>query len=53
MVSSWVDLELCMRHDNGHLTAAMTKHVDDLKLIGEPERVNQIQQALQKVFWRA
>ena len=50
MVSSWADLELCMRHDNGRLTAAMTKHVDDLKLAGEPERVSQIQRELQKVF---
>ena len=50
MKASKIDAELCMRHDGGRLSAAMTTHVDDLKLTGEPERTNLIQRELHKLF---
>ena len=50
MQPSLIDNELCMRHEGGQLTALMTKHVDDLKTTGEPERVKQILTELQQVF---
>ena len=50
MKSSQVDNELCMRHCNGRLTAAMTKHVDDLKGTGDSTTAQHILSELQKVF---
>ena len=50
MVSSQIDPELCMSHVKRKLTAAMTKHVDDLKLPGNSERMNLTMRELQKVF---
>ena len=50
MKSSQVDGELCMRHVQGRLVAVLTKHVDDLKLTGEPNAVKNILAELQKVF---
>ena len=50
MTSSQVDNELCVRHSGGKLTAAMTKHVGDLKTTGEVERVKTILSELQRVF---
>ena len=50
LVPSQVDNELVMRHDEGQPTAVMTKHVDDLKLTGWPDRTTRILSAIQKVF---
>ena len=50
MRSSVIDAELCMRHDEGRLSAAMTKHVDDLKLTGSSPRTQHVLSELQKVF---
>ena len=50
MKSSQVDNELCMRHSGGRLTAAMTKHVDDLKGTGDSATVQHILSELQEVF---
>ena len=49
MKSSQVDGELCMRHALGRLMALLTKHVNDLKLTGEPDAVTNILSELQKV----
>ena len=45
--ASKVDPELCFRHDNGRLVCLMTKHVDDLKITGEPAVVKLIVGRLQ------
>jgi hypothetical protein len=45
-----VDNELMLRHDNGILTCMMTKHVDDLKITGEPAIVKEVLLEIQKVF---
>ena len=50
MKSSQIDGELCMKHEQGRLVAVLTKHVDDLKLTGEPKAVTTILSELQKVF---
>ena len=42
MKSSQIDGEMCMRHDTGRLVAMLTKHVDDLKLTGEPTVVKEL-----------
>jgi len=36
-ISSKVDAELVMRHEEGRLVAVMAIHVDDLKITGKPE----------------
>jgi len=48
--ASKVDPELCFRHDNGRLVCLMTKHVDDLKITGEPAVVKFILGRLQHTF---
>ena len=50
LVPSKVDPELCCRYDNGRLVCMMTKHVDDLKIAGEPAVVKEILTILQKEF---
>ena len=50
MKPSKIDPELCLRHDNGRLVCMLTKHVDDLKIAGEPHVVRKILAELQKVF---
>ena len=50
MKPSHIDPELCIRHTDGETNSAMTKHVDDLKITGEPEYVKNILSALQAVF---
>ncbi len=50
MKPSYIDPELCIRHTDGETNSAMTKHVDDLKITGEPEYVKNILSALQAVF---
>ena len=39
LIPSKVDLELCLKHDQGRLVCIVTKHVDDLKIAGEPHVV--------------
>ena len=52
LVNSRVDPELCFRHnERGQLVCVMTKHVDDLKIAGEPSVVREVLTELQKVFW--
>ena len=50
MINSKIDEELCMKHVNGKLEVLMTKHVDDLKMTGNPNHLKYILQELQKVF---
>jgi len=50
LLPSSIDPEMCFRHDQGRLVCVMTKHVDDLKIAGEPEIVRQVLVELQKVF---
>ena len=50
MNSSQVDGELCLRHIQNRLVAMLTKHVDDLKLTGDPDPMKSILSELQKVF---
>ena len=49
MKSSQVEGELCMKHTMGRLVALLTKHVDDLKLTGEPDSATKGLSELQKV----
>ena len=39
-----------MRHDEGRLTAVMSKHVDDLKMAGIRQIIREILAAIQRVF---
>ena len=50
LVPSQIDNEFCVRHDNGELTAVMSKHVGDLKITGHPQVVKSIFVEIQKVF---
>jgi hypothetical protein len=50
LMPSKVDQELCFKHVNGRLVCLMTKHVDDLKIAGEPAVVQEILTTLQKTF---
>ena len=50
LVPSQIDNEFCMRHDGGRLVAVMSKHVDDLKLVGIRAIVVSILAAIQRVF---
>ena len=50
MQKSQVDAEFCMLHRNGQLKALMCKHVDDLKITGEPAEVQYIIDEIGKVF---
>ncbi|MCP3885256.1 MAG: hypothetical protein GY700_07245, partial [Propionibacteriaceae bacterium] len=50
MKPSHIDRELCIRREGDHVTALMTKHVDDLKITGTPERVKAILTAISAVF---
>ena len=54
LVPSNIDPELCYLHkksgDNLVLVAIMTKHVDDLKVAGEPEVVLQIMKMIEETF---
>ena len=50
LVPSQIDNEFCMRHDNGRLTALMSKRVDDLKHAGVRTVVVAILAASQRVF---
>jgi hypothetical protein len=50
LIPSSVDPEMCFRHEHGKLVCVMTKHVDDLKIAGEPAVVRQVLVELQKVF---
>ena len=45
-----VDAELVVKHVNGKLVAIVAKHVDDLKIAGEPEVVQAIMKELEAVF---
>ena len=47
---SQVDNEFVIRHDGGRLTACMSKHVDDLKLTGEPHIMKEIMSEIQREF---
>ena len=50
LMPSKVDPELCFKHINGRLVCLMTKHVDDLKIAGEPAVVQDILLKLQETF---
>ena len=50
LVPSSVDPELSYKHVNGELVAIMSKHVDDLKIAGEPNTVLHIIKEIQAVF---
>ena len=50
MQPTTVDAELVVKHINGKLVAIVAKHVDDLKIAGEPEVVQHILKELIAVF---
>ena len=50
MKSSLIDPELCMLHKGGRLRVAMAKHVDDVKIVGEPDEAKKILKGLQQIF---
>ena len=50
MRSTTNDRELETRHDSGVLTAMAAKHVDDIKLGGQPRVIKEIIQALESEF---
>jgi hypothetical protein len=45
-----MDPELEIQHDGTKLTAALGKHVDDVKITGEPKSVQNIVDAVERVF---
>ena len=50
LMPSKVDQEMCFKHVDGKLVALVTKHVDDLKITGEPAVVQDILLKLQETF---
>ena len=50
LIPSQVDPELCFRHDNGRLVCVLTKHVDDIKIAGEPTVVKTVLRHLEECF---
>ena len=50
LIPSQVDPELCFRHDNGRLVCILTKHVDDIKMAGEPDIVKMVLRHLEERF---
>ncbi len=49
-VASAVDPELCYNFGPNGLRCLMTKHVDDLKITGEPGMIDYVVSEFQKVF---
>ena len=50
MLPTSVDQELVIKHEQGRLLCIMTKHVDDLKLIGQKEVIDGVLYTIQEVF---
>ncbi len=48
LIPSNIDQELCYKHKDGRLVCLMTKHVDDMKIAGEPSEVRDVLAKLQK-----
>ena len=54
MYPSTIDAELCMTHNKSQtqarLVSLLAKHVDDLKITGEPAEIQHIIAELERVF---
>ena len=50
LIPSSIDPEFCCRREKGELVCLMTKHVDDLKVAGRPDVVQQVLAEIQRVF---
>ena len=50
LVPSQIHFKFCMRHDEGRLTAVMSKHVNDFKLAEMRHIIKEIMTEIQRVF---